>query len=160
MDKKSRTLVTVLAVVNSVALVAAVMLFMDRSPKGRESAPAGERKRTTRSDLAAAGKRASEQERKTAILHPGETPICSDSDADRGDDAIFVRGRVRTSEAEVTDHCRLAQLVEFSCIENPPGSGRFVPDAKLVDCPDGGSCDEGACLRSGVAAKPLVPELF
>jgi hypothetical protein len=46
-----------------------------------------------------------------------------------------------------SDHCRLGQLVEFSCIENPVGSGRFLVDSKIMNCPAGSRCVEGECLR-------------
>jgi hypothetical protein len=77
-----------------------------------------------------------------------DQPDCFDSDATYGDDGIYVRGSARTKEgAEIRDHCRLGQLVEFSCVENPAGSGRFIPEGKLIDCPSGSSCEDDACVR-------------
>ena len=90
------------------------------------------------------------QERTTPPL---PTHTCLDSDAEFGDEDIFVRGFVDVKSnldagtARVTDHCRLDQLVEFVCIENPQGSGRFINDARLVDCPGGSRCVSGECLQ-------------
>jgi hypothetical protein len=84
---------------------------------------------------------------------PFSTRTCLDSDADFGDEDIFVRGFVDVKSdldagtARVTDHCRLGQLVEFVCIENPQGSGRFISDARLIDCPGGSRCVGGECLQ-------------
>ena len=72
---------------------------------------------------------------------------CFDSDAKYGADAIYVPGSTRMGGGENFDHCRLGQLAEFSCVENPAGSGRFIPEGKLMDCPSGSSCEEGACVR-------------
>jgi hypothetical protein len=77
---------------------------------------------------------------------------CLDSDAEFGDDEIHVQGSVEvsgpnTGTSRVTDHCRLDQLVEFSCIENPTGSGRFISDARIIDCPAGSRCVSGECLQ-------------
>jgi hypothetical protein len=76
-----------------------------------------------------------------------DQPDCFDSDATYGADAVYVPGSTRMGGGERFDHCRLGQLVEFSCIENPAGSGRFFPEAKLIDCPSGSSCETGACVR-------------
>ena len=78
---------------------------------------------------------------------PEDKPTCFDSDAKYGADAIYVRGSVRAGMGQVTDHCRLGQLVEFSCIENPLGSGRFLVDSKIMNCPAGSRCVDGECLR-------------
>jgi len=78
---------------------------------------------------------------------PEDKPSCFDSDAKYGADALYVRGSRRVGGSTSTDHCRLGQLVEFSCIENPVGSGRFIADATLLDCPSGSRCVEGECLR-------------
>jgi hypothetical protein len=83
-----------------------------------------------------------------AIKNPPEDkPNCFDSDAKYGVDAIYFRGSVRVGGGTSYDHCRLGQLVEFSCIENPAGSGRFIPDATIADCPSGSRCVDGECLR-------------
>ena len=74
-------------------------------------------------------------------------PSCFDSDAELGEDSIFVRGYVQVGGGRVTDHCRLGQLVEHSCIENPTGSGRWIHDAKILTCPDKERCVSGECLH-------------
>jgi hypothetical protein len=61
-------------------------------------------------------------------------PACIDSDAHRGAEDIFYRGTVKVGNGTVGDHCRLGQLVEFECIENPPNSGRLISRARFVDC--------------------------
>lgn len=82
------------------------------------------------------------------IMHPPQdNPGCIDSDADRGRDAVFYRGSVRSGNAVVSDHCRLGQLVEFSCMESPPGSGRMLVDSSIADCPPPSRCVDGACVR-------------
>jgi len=82
---------------------------------------------------------------------PVDRPTCVDSDAQHGRDAIYVRGSVEVTSgsgsATKTDHCRNDQLVEFSCLENPPGSGFFVEDYEIRDCPAGSRCVSGECLR-------------
>jgi TolA-binding protein len=82
------------------------------------------------------------------ILHPPQdNPGCIDSDADHGQDQIFYRGSVRTGNAVVSDRCQLGQLVEYSCIESPPGSGQRLVDYRIADCPPPSRCVEGACVR-------------
>jgi TolA-binding protein len=82
---------------------------------------------------------------------PVDRPTCVDSDASQGRDAIYVRGTIEVRSdggiGSKTDHCRLDQLVEFSCIENPPGSGFFIDDTQILDCPAGSRCVSGECLR-------------
>jgi len=78
---------------------------------------------------------------------PEDKPSCFDSDAKYGADAIYVRGGIQVGTGESFDHCRLGQLVEFSCIEKPAGSGRFIHEGQFIDCPSGSSCYEGACVR-------------
>jgi len=82
---------------------------------------------------------------------PLDRPTCVDSDAKYGRDAIYVRGTIEVrSDGGVgskTDHCRMDQLVEFSCLENPPGSGFFIDDVQILSCPAGSRCVSGECLR-------------
>ena len=72
---------------------------------------------------------------------------CRDSDAKLGADAIFVGGYIEVGNSRSYDKCRGNQLVEFVCIENPHGSGRWLPDAKMINCPAGSRCVSGECLR-------------
>lgn len=86
-----------------------------------------------------------EEERRNPA--PGKA-TCIDSDAKLKEDAIYVRGSVEVGGGGRSfDHCRLGQLVEFQCLENPAGSGRFISDAKMIDCPAGSRCVSGECLR-------------
>lgn len=101
--------------------------------------------------FAVAAYRSKQQQQPTTAPLPTRT--CLDSDAEFGDEDIFVRGFVDVKSdldpgtARVTDHCRLDRLVEFVCIENPQGSGRFISDARLIDCPGGSRCVSGECLQ-------------
>ena len=106
--------------------------------------------RTTRQEQQVTRQREQRQLRTSPQL---PTNTCLDSDAEFGDEDIFVRGFVEVTSdldagtARVTDHCRLGQLVEFVCIENPQGSGRFINEARLIDCPGGSRCVNGECLQ-------------
>ena len=105
---------------------------------------------------------AAERETRLAKLHEAEQaptpvaplpdrPTCMDSDATHGRDAIYIRGSVAVRSggpsSQRSDHCRNGQLVEFSCVENPPGSGFFIEDYQIIDCPAGSRCVSGECLR-------------
>jgi type II secretory pathway pseudopilin PulG len=83
-----------------------------------------------------------------ALLHPPlDNPGCVDSDAKYGKDAIYYRGSVRSGGGEQFDNCRLGQLVEYSCIETPSGSGIMHATATIMDCPGGKACVDGTCVR-------------
>ncbi len=65
------------------------------------------------------------------------TGTCVDSDEGRDYSTI---GRVSiVGQAQVGDHCRLGQVVEFYCSDASTAQG------ELVDCPAGTSCSDGAC---------------
>ena len=72
---------------------------------------------------------------------------CVDSDARLGTDAVFVRGYVQTENSRSYDSCRGDQLLEQVCIENPRGSGHWIPDYNSVTCPHGARCVNGECLH-------------
>ena len=72
---------------------------------------------------------------------------CIDSDARLGTDAVFVRGYVQTENSRTYDSCRENQLLEQVCIENPRGSGHWIPDYNWITCPHGARCVNGECLR-------------
>jgi len=177
MDRKTVTPITVLAVVCLGAALAAVFLWIDRvnlvrrnndldsrvqelqkeleTVKAAEEALRAEmtqkvQQATQRAEQVAqqAQQAARLQQEIDAIRNPPEDkPSCIDSDAKYGADAIYIRGTVRAGMAQMTDHCRLGQLVEHTCIENPVGSGRFLVDSKIMNCPAGSRCVDGECLR-------------
>ncbi len=72
---------------------------------------------------------------------------CTDSDAKLGSGAIFVRGYVEVENARSYDGCQGNRLLEQVCIENPHGSGHWIPDFNWVTCPGGARCVDGECLR-------------
>jgi hypothetical protein len=72
---------------------------------------------------------------------------CIDSDAKLGADAIYVRGYVQVENGRSYDSCNGDRLIENVCIENPQGSGHWIPDYKWVTCPGGSRCVSGECLR-------------
>jgi cell division protein FtsB len=72
---------------------------------------------------------------------------CVDSDASQGADAIYVRGFVQVDNARSYDSCQGNRLLEQVCIENPHGSGHWIPDFNWVTCPAGSRCVSGECLR-------------
>jgi len=174
MDKKVMMPVIILAIVSLAAALAAGFMWIDRTElvrqkdeldsrvqelqKQLETAKASEQ--TLRAEMAQQAQQAAQQAQQVAqqvaqaqkeieaIRNPPEDkPTCFDSDAKYGAEAIYIRGSVRAGNAQMSDHCRLGQLVEFSCIENPVGSGRFLVDSKIMDCPRGSRCVEGECLR-------------
>ena len=86
-----------------------------------ESAGATERElraEAARQEQELAAFRKQEQERRNPTLGK---PTCSDSDAKLGEGALYVRGYAEVGGGRVFDHCRLDQLVEFRCLENPGG---------------------------------------
>jgi hypothetical protein len=163
MDSKNTTTIIILAVICIGVAVVAGFQWVGRAEADRRNAELDARVQEGQKQLEAA--RATEQSLRTesaqqaqqvtqlqkenqALKNPPiDMPTCVDSDAKYGTDAIYYRGSVRAGSATVTDHCRLGQLVEFSCIENPPGSGRFLSDATILSCPPGSRCVEGECLR-------------
>src|SRR2546425_503452 len=170
MDKKAMMPVIILAIFSLAAALAAVFMWIDRTELVRqkdeldsrvqelqkqiETAKAAEQ--TLRVEMAQQAQQVTQQAQQVAQAQkeveairnpPEDKPTCFDSDAKYGADAIYVRGSVRAGMGQVTDHCRLGQLVEFSCIENPVGSGRFLVDSKIMDCPRGSRCVDGECLR-------------
>ena len=167
MDKKAMMPVIILAIVSLAAALAAGFMWIDRTElvrqkdeldsrvqelqKQLETAKASEQ--TLRAEMAQQAQQVAQQVAQAqkeieAIRNPPEDkPTCFDSDAKYGAEAIYIRGSVRAGNAQMSDHCRLGQLVEFSCIENPVGSGRFLVDSKIMDCPRGSRCVEGECLR-------------
>ncbi|HKB07558.1 MAG TPA: hypothetical protein VKF61_04675 [Candidatus Polarisedimenticolia bacterium] len=177
MDRKAVTPITVLAVVCLGAALSAVFLWIDRAKlvrtngdldsrvqelqKELESVKAAEQamraemsqrveQATQRTEQVAqqAQQAARLRQEVEAIRNPPEDrPTCIDSDAKYGADAIYIRGSVRAGNVQVSDHCRLGQLVEFSCIENPVRSGRFLVDSRIMNCPAGSRCVDGECLR-------------
>ena len=85
---------------------------------------------------------------------PGERS-CHDSDGELGEDSIYVRGYIKTeSGGKKTDGCQSERLLEHKCTENPPGSGRSIPDYELVACPEGSRCVSGECLRPSEGSQP------
>jgi hypothetical protein len=72
---------------------------------------------------------------------------CLDSDSNLGPEAIYVRGYVQVENGRSYDTCQGNQLIEHICIENPHGSGHWIPDAKWVTCPAGARCVNGECLH-------------
>jgi len=72
---------------------------------------------------------------------------CVDSDAKLGSGSIFVRGYVEVENARSYDSCQGNRLLEQVCIENPHGSGHWIPDFNWVNCPGGARCVNGECLR-------------
>jgi hypothetical protein len=170
MDSKPSVSVVILSVVCFVAAIAAVHLGISQAELRRknaeldsrvtemqkEAADASAREKALQDQMAQKTEELSQQTRSATqlksqldtIMHPPQdNPGCIDSDADRGQDQIFFRGSVRSGNATVSDHCRLGQLVEFSCIESPPGSGRRLVDSTIADCPPPSRCVDGACVR-------------
>ncbi len=177
MDRKTVTPITVLAVVCLGAAVAAVFLWIDRVNLVRTNSDLDSRvqelqkeietvkaaEQSQRAEMTQKVKQATQRAEQVArqaqqaaplrqeidaIRNPPEDkPSCIDSDAKYGADALYIRGSVRAGNVQVSDHCRLGQLVEFSCIENPVGSGRFLVDSKIMNCPAGSRCVDGECLR-------------
>lgn len=72
---------------------------------------------------------------------------CLDSDARLGADAIYVRGYVQVENSRSYDSCQGDRLIEQVCIENPHGSGRWIPDYNGINCPGGARCVNGECLH-------------
>jgi hypothetical protein len=144
MDNRTTTLVVVLAVATVGAGVVAAVQWAERADLERRIAEPDARPRDQQQQPGRL-----RQELETGRNPGEETPICVDSDARHGFDSIYVRGTVRVGNTTVTDHCRLDRLVEFTCIENPPGSGRFLSEAKILSCPRGSRCVQGECLRRG-----------
>ena len=72
---------------------------------------------------------------------------CIDSDANLGADAIYVRGYVQVGGGRSYDSCNGNRLIEQVCIENPHGSGHWIPDFNWITCPGGSRCVSGECLR-------------
>jgi len=173
MDKKVMTPIIILAVGCLGAVLAAAFLWMDRAELMRKNSGLDSRvqelqreieavkaaEQSLRAEMTQRAQQAEQvmqqaqqaarlQQEIDAIRHPPEDkPSCIDSDAKYGADAIYIRGSVRTGFGQASDHCRLGQLVEHTCIENPVGSGRFLVDSKIMNCPAGSRCVEGECLR-------------
>jgi len=72
---------------------------------------------------------------------------CLDSDAKLGADAIYVRGYVQVENARSYDSCQGNRLLEQVCIENPHGSGHWIPDYNWINCPGDARCVNGECLH-------------
>jgi acyl-coenzyme A synthetase/AMP-(fatty) acid ligase len=170
MDRKATTLVIMLAIAFAGAALAAVVEGLGREELKRQNAELDSRLQQMQQQLEAAKsseqalraemdkkaeQAAREAEQVTTLKEsideirnpPEDKPTCFDSDAKYGADANYIRGHVQVGNGMSADHCRLGQLVEFYCIENPPGSGRFLSDAKIMDCPKGSRCVSGECLR-------------
>lgn len=82
----------------------------------------------------------------TGSIDAAETlSTCFDSDADSEGGGIHSQGHVDVGSARRSDHCRLGEVVEWTCVEDPPDSGHLKPKARLVACPHGASCIDGAC---------------
>ena len=163
MDRRAMTLVITVAVICLGAALLAGFQWAERAELERQKAELDARVQEQQKQAEAA--KATEQSLRAEMTQqsqqvtqmkkeiesfrnpPEDKPTCVDSDAKYGTDAIYIRGHVQAGNATVTDHCRLGQLVEFSCIENPPGSGRFLSDATIMNCPQGSRCVEGECLR-------------
>jgi hypothetical protein len=170
MDNKTMTPLIILAVVCVGAVLAVVFLWMDRAELERRNSELDSRVQelqrelesvkataeSLRAEMTQKVQQASQQAQQTAKLQqeidsirnpPEDRPTCFDSDAKYGADSIYIRGSVRAGNAQLTDHCRLGQLVEHTCIENPVGSGRFLVDSRIMNCPAGSRCVDGECLR-------------
>jgi hypothetical protein len=177
MDQKPAVPVVILTILGLGAAMAAAYMWVDRSELARkngeldsriqelqkelETAKAAEE--SLRSEMTRQTEQATQQAQQAAMQAqqvaqlqkqietvknpPEDRPDCVDSDERYGPNAIYFRGSVHAGNAQMSDHCRLGQLVEFFCIENPPGSGRFLVDSKIQDCPKGSRCVEGECLR-------------
>jgi len=104
---------------------------------------------TLRQQIAAQEQNVTRLESQARARATGESlrTSCIDSDARLGADAVFVRGYVQTENSRTYDSCRENQLLEQVCIENPRGSGHWIPDYNWITCPHGARCVNGECLH-------------
>src|SRR5262245_38870524 len=163
MDSRNATPLVIVAVVCLGAVLAVVFLWKDRADLERRNGELDSRvqvlqrelesvkstEQSLRAEMTRRDAQASQVAQQAAKLQqaidairnpPEDRPSCIDSDAKYGADAIYIRGSVRAGMSQVTDHCRLGQLVEFFCIEHPVGSGRFLVDSRIMNCPAGSRC--------------------
>ncbi len=78
---------------------------------------------------------------------------CTDSDGDKGSESVWIEGKVNYTdengyEKEEYDSCsgNKMQVLEGTCVEEPPGSGNFLFEKKPNPCPTN-KCLGGVCIH-------------